>query len=76
MEYFFNEHESHESHEFNKREGLREAENIRQIRQIGYAELKVRGRKRKRRTPWDEEKLTTPSSKGWLRRAKGAVGHK
>ena len=29
MEYFFNEHESHESHEFNKREGLREAENIR-----------------------------------------------
>ena len=44
MEYFFNEHESHE---FNKREGLREAEKIRQIRQI-------RGRKKKRRTLWDE----------------------
>ena len=41
---FFNEHESYESHEFHefyKRGGLRED------KKIGYAELKVRGRKRK-----------------------------
>ena len=60
MEYF-NEHESHESHEFNKRRTEREGKTfVRFVRfvvekrkrrikwdeKIGYAELKIRGRKK------------------------------